>query len=201
MDTEPTPKSSDVHIHRGSNRLGLTGLILSVVGVLGFGCWLLTVPGLILSLIGLRKEPRTAAIAGTVFGGIGILEFIVLSPMILVSSAFFLRPLEIARERAKITITTNQIHKLEMASDIYYDDQGNYPFDFQDLLFHSNLIDEEESERNDAWGNAMKLNGGPNTRPKITSAGSDGIFDTEDDVTTDDGRSSDEELLHKILGE
>jgi len=54
-----------------SNGLGIAGFIVSLVGWLT--CGLLCPVGLILSVIGLFKQPRGMAIAGSVIGGFGSL--------------------------------------------------------------------------------------------------------------------------------
>ena len=57
----------------GTNGLGVAGLVVSILGVLTLG--LLSVFGLALSLIALRREPRTAATIGAILGGVGLLAF------------------------------------------------------------------------------------------------------------------------------
>ena len=54
----------------GGNTLGIVGLICSVVGLFTV---IFLIPGVILSLLGLRKEPRGTAIAGAVIGVAGVL--------------------------------------------------------------------------------------------------------------------------------
>lgn len=57
------------------NTMGLVGFILSLVGLLS--CGLLCPVGLVLSIIGLKREPRGLAVAGTVIGGIGSLGIVI----------------------------------------------------------------------------------------------------------------------------
>lgn len=57
---------------RGSNGLGLTGFILSLVGVVTCGCF--APLGMIFSLIGVFRRPRGFAVAGIVLSAVGLLE-------------------------------------------------------------------------------------------------------------------------------
>ena len=163
----------------GSNRLGVAGLIISIVGVCLCGFWLLTIPGLILSLIGLRKEPRTAAIAGSVLGGVGIMEFLFIAPLML---GLLLPALSRAQMKAKEIHTNATIHLIEVASETYKIDNGKYPTSFAELE-QSHIIVPDDTK--DAWNHEMKFEGGGNTKPVITSAGVDGEFGTEDDLPND----------------
>ncbi len=56
----------------GSNALGLTGFILSLVGLVTCGCF--APLGLLFSLIGVFRRPRGLAIAGLVISAAGLLE-------------------------------------------------------------------------------------------------------------------------------
>jgi len=58
-------------------------------------------------------------------------------------------------------------------------DHGAYPTSL-DALQNANLISTKDTL--DAWGNAIKLAGGGDTQPVITSAGKDGAFGKEDDL-------------------
>jgi hypothetical protein len=62
-----------------SNRLGIAGFVLSLLGLIS--CGLLAPVGLVLSLVGVRKEPRGLAIAGAV---ISLVSFV---PPVLFGSA------------------------------------------------------------------------------------------------------------------
>ena len=56
------------------NVIGLTGFIVSLVGL--FLCGVPSVIGLIVSAIGLKKEPRGLAIAGVIIGIIGMVQLV-----------------------------------------------------------------------------------------------------------------------------
>ena len=172
ISTPPTePKENS-----GSNQLGVIGLVLSIVGVCVCGFWLFTVPGFVLSLIGLRKEPRTAATVGTVLGGIGILEFLILGPLLL---GILLPSLSRARDNAREQQTTYRIHVVQTASETFKADNGKYPASM-DELEKAELVDPEDTI--DPWDNSLKFVGGGDTKPVITSSGRDGEFETEDDL-------------------
>jgi hypothetical protein len=59
-----------------SNTLGIVGLVVSLVGLF-LTCGLLSLPGLILSLIALRKAPRGPALIGVGVGVVGTVVAIV----------------------------------------------------------------------------------------------------------------------------
>ena len=58
-----------VYVKRPSNSMGLAGFIVSLVGWLS--CGLLCPIGLVLSVLGMRKEPRGFALAGLILGLLG----------------------------------------------------------------------------------------------------------------------------------
>jgi len=57
------------------NAVGLTGFIVSLVGL--FLCGIPSVIGLIISAVGLRKEPKGFALAGLLISLVGLLELVV----------------------------------------------------------------------------------------------------------------------------
>ena len=176
MHAEISVRTEGTNEISGSNRCGVIGLVLSIVGVCMCGFWLLTIPGLILSIIGLRKQPRTAATVGTIFGGIGIIEFIILGPLML---AIFLPALSKARDSAKEQITMDRIHAVQTASETFNADNGKYPTSM-DQLENAKLLSPKETK--DSWDNGLNFVGGGETEPVITSSGRDGEFGTEDDL-------------------
>jgi competence protein ComGC len=168
--------NEDVQATPQGNRAGVIGLILSIIGVCLCGLWLLTIPGLIVSLVGLRKEPRTAAIAGTILGGIGVLQFLIFGPLMF---GIMLPSLSTARENARESVTRSKIQEIHMGSTAYQADNGRHPNSFDELT-NGEYISSDTTQ--DAWDNPMQFEGGGDSRPKVTSAGSDGVFDTEDDI-------------------
>ncbi len=180
MNAEISTPTTETPTPSGSNTCGVIGMILSIIGVCLCGLWLFTIPGLIISLIGLRKEPKTAAITGSVLGGIGILEFLILGPLFL---AIFLPAVARAQGAARITKTNSNIRFVHTASDMYHADHSQYPNSFDDLQ-DGYYIDRQSTK--DAWDNPLKFEGGGKSSPVITSAGRDGEFGTDDDLTPSD---------------
>ena len=183
MHAEISTSPTDPENNSGSNQLGVIGLVLSIVGVCLCGFWLFTVPGFVLSLIGLRKEPRTAATVGSVLGGIGILEFLILGPLML---GIFLPAVARARDIAQEAQTLDRIHMVQAASETFKTDNGQYPTSMEELE-NAKLILPKDTE--DPWDNALKFVGGGETEPVITSSGPDGEFGTEDDLPSQDDDS------------
>jgi type II secretory pathway pseudopilin PulG len=115
---------------------------------------------------------------GTIFGGIGIIEFIIMGPLML---GILLPALTSARDSALIQITTNRIHAVQSASETFKADNGEYPTSM-DQLENAKLLRPKETK--DSWDNGLKFVGGGETEPVITSSGCDGEFGTEDDLPT-----------------
>ena len=162
------------------NSCGVLGLVLSIIGICLCGLWLFSVPGLILSLIGLRKEPRTAATAGAIIGSVGTIAFLIIGPLML---GIMLPALANARTAARHIQTRSNIHAVQTGSDAYYGEHKKYPKSFDELEDGSYILHEHTI---DAWDKPMQFEGGGKTKPVITSAGNDGEFNTDDDVTTKD---------------
>lgn len=154
------------------NLCGVIGLVFSIIGLLLCGLWVLTIPGVILSLIGLRKEPRTAATAGAIIGGVGFLMF----PLIV---AILLPLLSVTQGAANRARTYVHINAVQEASDRYRSDHQSYPTSFDELENGAYITDDFTQ---DAWGKQMQFSGGGDTKPTIASAGEDGTFGTADDV-------------------
>lgn len=72
------------------NEMGLAGFIVSIVGLLfgwvPFFGWILWIVGLVLSIIGVTKQPKGYAIAGIVISLVSVLVLLVIIGM----GAFFL---------------------------------------------------------------------------------------------------------------
>jgi hypothetical protein len=143
---------------RSGNGMGVAGFVVSLVGLVP--CGLLCPLGLIFSLIGLGRQPRGLAIAGTVIGGIGSLGIVGAVALVLYTG-----PQKFA--------TKVVIWAAEIEIETYTDRHGEPP-------------DEKEGNRliadtTDGWDRPLRyeIRG---ERFRITSAGPDGVFDTEDDV-------------------
>ncbi len=74
-ETAPPQQQVVVQTQSQSNGLGVAGFVLSLLGL--FTCGLTSLLGVILSAIGMRREPRGLAIAGLVLGLITVLGWVV----------------------------------------------------------------------------------------------------------------------------
>ena len=154
------------------NRIGVVGLVLSIIGLCLCGFWLFTIPGLILSLIGLRKEPRTAATTGAIIGGLGVLIF----PLIV---AILLPVIAAGTNGFKIARTHLHMKQIEIGSNAYYDEHHTYASSLDELVNSEHLSSDDAL---DGWGNTIQYEGGGKNKPTFQSAGEDGEFGTSDDV-------------------
>ena len=149
------------------NNLGLTGLIISALGL--FIC-LLSLPGLIISLIALRREPKTLAIIGTVLGVLGLFT----TPFWI---ALLLPTISNTRESAKTQTAQSYMNLLKIESDHHQKTNKAWPKSIDDLDSKEVII------RKDPWGNDVRFEGNGMNPPTISSAGPDGVHDTADDIT------------------
>ena len=155
---------------RPTNSMGTAGFVVSLVGVLT--CGLVSPIGLILSLIGLGKEPKGLAIAGSVIGGVGSLLFFITGLGILAGLLVVLIPKGQADEtEAILAVALRAIEtRADETGELPSEDEG------RDLI----------SRFEDAWGNPLRYEPGRESFT-VRSAGRDGVFDTVDDIVSGDG--------------
>jgi hypothetical protein len=149
------------------NSLGTAGFVVSLVGIVT--CGLLSPIGFVLSLIGLAKEPKGLAIAGSIIGGIGSLLFFITGLGVLAGLVVVLIPV------GQVTETEATVEMAVRAIESHADETGELP-----------SVDEGReliAEFEDAWGNALRYEPGRDSFT-VRSAGSDGAFDTADDVVS-----------------
>ena len=145
------------------NVMGLTGFIVSLVGLI-LTCGILCPVGLILSLIGIFRQPRGFAVAGTVIGAGGSLV-----------AVFFGLGLAIA-----ILFGTNMIKSIQVMTEAaeeveaYQEEKGSLPDD----VTGQGLMKNEQ----DAWGTEIRYRRVSEDKFEIRSAGMDGEFGTGDDL-------------------
>lgn len=171
---------------RENNTIGLVGFVLSLVGLIGC-CFqpaaLVSLAGLILSIIGLSSRPRGLAIAGTILGIIGLAGVLIIFLMVGVAIVAFV-PLAIAvAALAGPEIETAVEQSIfDQAVARYVDETGALPVDL------SQIPDLSEKLRTDPWGTLYRLDVIDVATEDflIRSAGEDRVFDTEDDITSDD---------------
>jgi hypothetical protein len=152
------------------NGLGIAGFIVSLVGI--FTCGLLAPVGLILSAVGMRKEPRGLAVAGLVMGILGLLEAaaVVVFFVLAVQSA----SRGIAALGPHFT-TITAIPAAGMRIKMYSDKHGAaLPADVDGNT--------EIAAMRDGWGHPLRYHQVNATEFEIRSGGPDGLFDTADDL-------------------
>ena len=163
----------------GGGRMDTTGLVCSILGVVTCGLWLLSIPGLVLSLVAMKRHPSGKAKAGVVLGAIGVAEFILTVPLLI---GLLLPSLATAEHAASVEKNANQmsqIHKamLEMADS----EPGGY-------LPVPGRIDKVKDpglpHHVDPWGTPYRIDPGPAGKiaPVVKSDGPDRVPDTEDDL-------------------
>lgn len=152
------------------NTAAIAGVIFASLGLLIFP---LAPFGLILSIIGLCSEPRRLATVGTALGVLGI----IMTPFVTLPLA--LPVLAQLRENAKLERAEEYVHLLHLESTAYNEQTGAWPTTIDDY-------DSREVLRPlDPWSTPYRFEGDGTQRPKISSAGPDGAFDTEDDITNE----------------
>tara|TARA_Y100000590_G_C15243046_1_gene834547 strand:- start:238 stop:678 length:441 start_codon:yes stop_codon:yes gene_type:complete len=140
------------------------------------GCWLLTIPGLILSIIGIRKEPKTNATIGLVLSAIGIIAFLLLGPLML---GILLPAVAHGTAAAKVAKT----QAIVMQNQALLEDlqkSGEHPKHFEELAKQANI---DKNHVHDPWGNQYHIVQTADKPAYVVSAGLDGKVGTPDDIT------------------
>lgn len=161
-----------------SNMTGVVGLVLSCIGL--FFC-IFALPGLIVSIIGLRKEPKTAALVGVIIGSIGMLMSVLLIPLLI---GLMLPALDDAREQARIASETSNINRIHKALNDYAasdEHAENQAAGNPHAAWDGDNVRKKYGP--DSWGTPYRVEGDGTTVPRINSAGPDGVHDTKDDIT------------------
>ena len=155
-----------------TNTLGLAGFITSILGLVS--CGVLSPVGLVLSFIGLFKQPRGFAIAGTIIGLIGTVF------LALVGVGIVLGLLGLG-QGFKVLKETAATH--EQAMKLYAELQPQTQSAAAGLP--AATVNTIAAKYTDGWGTPLRAQvaGGMIT---ITSAGRDKQFDTEDDMSFDE---------------
>lgn len=158
-----------------SNGLGLAGFIVSLVGLVGT-CGLLSPIGLVLSLIGLGKQPRGFAIAGAVIGAVGSLW--VAGLVILVGAVGFAVALAAIAGAAFVvgSVLGSDVGTVVGEIKEHYDANGRVPYVLTELT------DLAPPALNDEWGRPLIYEPDADGMGfTLRSAGEDGAEDTGDD--------------------
>lgn len=171
-------------------------------GFFGFGLSLLALPtagllspvALLLSLIGMRRQPRRLATAGAVLSGLGTL---MLAGLITAGVTAHQRH-EQAREanrnaqRNRVNVSkTSDTMKVALAEFKEFSEanQGNLP-----AWIDANMV---AIKHKDAWGESLRFDV-ESDGAKLRSAGADRKFDTRDDVITKVDGQVDRRTLHDL---
>ncbi len=159
-----------------SNPLGIAGFVVSLAGLL-LTCGVLCPVGCVLSLFGLRRQPRDFAIAGVAIGAVGTLLAVVAA--IFVVKALDLRErgggdgsFEFEGPRVSTELTLSMAEEL---IDLENEEKGRLPADEDGTALLESMTD--------GWGRALRYERGGDVGYTIRSAGPDGAFGTGDDVT------------------
>lgn len=164
-----------------TNGLGLAGFIVSVVGIVA-SCGLISPIGLVMSLFGLRREPRGFAIAGVVLGVVGSIWLFValalgLFATILAAVGLAAAVTEVgAMEQSRLT--KEAMEKTREAIVAYEAEAGKPVYALQ--LLEPRYI--SSAEVTDAWGHPIILELTLENEYTLRSTGPDGQPETTDDV-------------------
>jgi hypothetical protein len=169
-------------VQQQTNGLGLAGFICSLIGlVLGVATGvggLLSIVGLIMSLIALGREPRGFAIAGVILGLLGsclgliLIFFLGVGLLALIGVGVA----AIALSNAEQTEITSDMLTMAVEITQYEEQQGALPATLDQ-------IDVAQARRIDPWGNAYEyhfIDEPPGF--ELISRGEDGQAGTEDDI-------------------
>lgn len=171
-----------------SNGMGLAGFIVSLVGLFA-SCGLISPVGLVMSLVGLRREPRGLAIAGVVIGLIGSIWLFIALAFGLFAAILAAIGIGAAatavNSMADIERTERTLASVRQAVVEYEADAGK-PAYAVELLEPTFLT---RSDMYDSWGRALEFSLTPENQYLVRSLGPDGAANTEDDVTIKFGSS------------
>ena len=162
---------------------GIVGLVLAFIPIIGLFAILLVVPSIILGIMALVKaiKNHTAgkgfAIAGLICSGVALSFGLVIQAIAIPAFMKY-------RENSRITTARVLIKNVETALNMYNMKKGRYPDSLDDLTKETD--DEEallQGDYIDPWGNEIRYEKRYRRRPMLTSAGPDGEFDTDDDIS------------------
>lgn len=169
-----------------TNPMGLAGFIVSLVGFLS--CGLLSPIGLIMSLVGLGRQPKGFAIAGVVLGALGscgIIVGLLFFPIFLFS---LLAAVGIAGGAAALfgprVESAIEMGIISGALEQYYDQHGAWPASLSEPDVRVHVPD--GALMTDPWGNPYVYRLGADGQSyELFSMGPDGVADTADDLDED----------------
>ena len=167
-----------------SNSLGFAGFLCSTIGLV-CTVGILCPVGLIISLFGLRKEPRGFAIAGAIIGLIGSIGMIFLAIFGVLATILAMAGIAAAVEYSAPYINTvadgaSLYHQVEL----YKQNKGSLPKSIEDL-------EVDASAKIDGWGNQYRYQLNPDGSFTIISDGPDRKKGTLDDISSTSSNAGD----------
>jgi hypothetical protein len=173
------PNQTFIQVQREPrNQLGLVGFVLSLVGILGT-CGLLCPLGALISFLALFKRPRTLAFLGLLIGLAGSLGFIFWGFAALVA-VLGLGTAAVALESGPRLDTLQTLSRAQSALTTHYRKHN-------DTLPNANewrsVLSRAGVSTVDGWNRPYDYSIEGDNKFVLISAGPDGTFHTEDDIT------------------
>ena len=173
--TSQPPVTQFVVNPQPTNNLGLAGFITSLLGVVS--CGLLSPVGLLLSLIGLSKQPRGFAVAGTILGLLGSIFMVLFGVGIVLGLMGLGAAAKAVKEYAD---THQQARKVYIQLDQQRQQQGG--------TLDQKAVSNAAVLHVDPWGTPFRAMLDTAGGIVVTSAGRDKKFDTNDDLRFDEAQ-------------
>jgi len=158
MEPAPDELAPEAPPRPSGNGIGIAGFVISLVGLI-LTCGVLCPVGLIFSLVGLGRQPKGLAIAGTVIGGIGSLLLVI-------------GVLSVATRWQEVW-TQIEFAMADVPLKAHHDQHGKYPDDEEGRKILDDL--------HDGWDHPLHYER-TETGYKLESAGPDGILGNGDDL-------------------
>lgn len=166
----------ETYTAKRSNGLGLAGFITSLVGLAS--CGIISPIALLLSFFALFKAPRGFAFAGFVLGGIGSLWIALLAAW---TGAIVGAPMFAAFNIPEVSTGVRIAFSAGMVEE-YHKQHGAFP----DAKEWQKLVDTAWFKMADGWDKAFDYSLLDDGTYEIRSAGADGEFNTDDDMTSEE---------------
>lgn len=164
----------ETYTAKRSNGLGLAGFITSLVGLAS--CGIISPLALLLSFFGMFKSPRGFALAGFVLGGLGTLWIAFVTAM---TGAIVGAPMFSAFNIPEVSTGARIVMSLGLVEE-YRKQHGDFP----NLDAWQNMTQTAWFKTSDGWGEELQYSLDEEGNVEIRSAGPDGEFNTDDDMTS-----------------
>ncbi len=122
-------------------------------------------------------------------GGFTLIELLLVVAILSILATVVVVSLSGRREEAMVSATRAEIQAIGTALDLYEVDTGKYPSSLDSLIKDDGSMNwngpyfKQERLPVDPWGNGYRYKKESSRRYEIVSAGPDGNFGTEDDLT------------------